>query len=256
VLVRFFVIAFALCWLITVPIALHVQGLVPAALLPPRAQWLIGVVPILAAAWVTYGSADRTAWLEDALRTRVPPLWYAVAAFLPWAMLGGALGVRMLLGKDLPHMGGDPATLAIFGVLWLVLAFCEEAGWRAYALPRMLSTRGFLGAATLLGTLWCVWHYPKLYASPYLHLDILSLKGVAQFSLQIIIANYVLCWLFVRTRSAIVTSVFHGSFNLVATVHPLAAIDPTLTLVMALIALSILVVDRESLSSARANAVP
>jgi len=251
-LVRFFVIAFALCWIITVPIALHAQGLIPTALLPPRAQWLIGVVPILAAAWVTRGSAeDRKVWLEDVLRTSVPPIWYAIAALLPWAMLGGALGVRMLLGKELPHMGGDPAMLATFGVLWLVLAFGEEAGWRAYALPRMLSVRGFLGAATLLGVLWCVWHYPKLYASPYLHLDILSLKGVAQFSLQIIIANYMLCWLFVRTRSAIVTSLCHGSFNLVATVHSLAAIDPTLTFVMALIALCIFLVDRDSVSKAR-----
>src|SRR5678815_2040507 len=247
-LVRFFVIAFALCWLITIPIALHVQGLIETALLPPRAQWLIGVVPIIAAAWVTRGSADRSTWLEDALRTSVSPMWYVIAALLPWAMLGGALGVRMLLGKELPHLGADPATLAIVGALWLALAFGEEAGWRAYALPRMLSVRGFLGAATLLGVLWCVWHYPKLYASPYLHLDALSLKGVAQFSLQIVIANYVLCWLFVRTRSAIVTSVFHGSFNLVATVHALAAIDPTLTFVMALIALSIFLVDRDSLS--------
>jgi membrane protease YdiL (CAAX protease family) len=252
-LIRFFLIAFALCWLITIPIALHVQGLIQVELLPSRAQWLIGVIPIIAAAWVTRGSADRSAWLADALRTNVPSMWYAIAALLPWAMLGGALGVRMLLGKELPHMGADPATLAIFGALWLVLAFGEEAGWRAYALPRMLSASGFLGAATLLGVLWCVWHYPKLYASPYLHLDALSLKGVAQFSLQIIVANYVLCWLFVRTRSAVVTSLFHGSFNLVATVHALAAIDPTLTLVMALTALAILVVDRDSVRSARVS---
>jgi membrane protease YdiL (CAAX protease family) len=183
------------------------------------------------------------------MQLRVPAVWYLVAALLPWAILAGALGVRTLLGKELPPLNAGPTT-AIFGLVWLVLAFGEEAGWRAFALPRMLRGRGFWIAATTLGVLWCVWHYPKLYASPYLHFDALSFKGVAQFSAQIIIANYLLCWLFLRTGSAVVTSVFHASFNLVATVHGLAAIDPTFTFVMALVTAAVLFADRGTLRTA------
>jgi len=250
-LVRFFVIAFALCWLITVPIALQVQGVTPR-LLPPPLQWLIGFVPLIAAAWVTRRSDERAAWLAAATRVRVAPMWYLIAALLPWLALAGAFGLRVILGKELPPLATDP-TIAVYGFVWLVLAWGEEAGWRAFALPRMIRGRGFWIAATTLGVLWCVWHYPKLYASPYLHFDAMSLKGIAQFSAQIVIANYLLCWLFLRTGSAVVTSVFHASFNLVATVHALAAIDPTLTIVMALLTAGVLVADRAALRNADAN---
>jgi membrane protease YdiL (CAAX protease family) len=250
-LVRFFVIAFALCWLITVPIALQVQGVTPQ-MLPPVLQWAIGFAPLIAAVWVTGGSDERTAWLAAATRLRVPAMWYVIAVLLPWIALAGAFGLRILLGKEPPHLAAN-ATTPFFGLVWLVLAWGEEAGWRAFALPRMIRGRGFWIAATTLGVLWCVWHYPKLYASPYLHFDAMSLKGIAQFSSQIVIANYLLCWLFLRTGSAVVTSVFHASFNLVATVHALAAIDPTLTIVMALVTAGVLVADRAALRNADAN---
>jgi len=55
------------------------------------------------------------------------------------------------------------------------------------------------------------------------------------------------------TGSAVVTSVFHASFNLVATVYALAAIDPTLTIVMALVTAAVLVADRAALRNADAN---
>ena len=40
---------------------------------------------------------------------------------------------------------------------------------------------------------------------------------------------------------------FHASFNLVATVHALAAIDPTLTIVMALVTAAVLGADRAAI---------
>ncbi len=46
-LTRFFVIAFALAWALTVTIALHVQDFIGTRILPPAAGWLIGIVPIV-----------------------------------------------------------------------------------------------------------------------------------------------------------------------------------------------------------------
>jgi membrane protease YdiL (CAAX protease family) len=242
-LTRFFLVAFGLCWLITIPIAMQVQGVSPMRLLPAPAQWLIGFAPLLAATWVTYGSDQREQWLAGALRVRVPARWYAFAALLPWAILAVALAGYALTGQPLPRVRFG-ASVAVFAAVWLILGYGEEVGWRAFALPQLLRIRSFWVGATILGVLWCVWHYPKLFASPYLHFDAKGLVLVVQFSVQILIANYLLCWLFVRTKSALVAALFHASWNLVASVYALAATDPLITLTLAIVTALVLYLDR------------
>ena len=243
---RFFLIAFGLCWLITIPIALEVQGVTAVQLLPSPAQWLIGFAPVIAAAWVTRRSEDQRAWLDRALRLRVDYRWYLLALLFPWLVLGGATAARSAVGLEAPRLTAAPG-LAVFGLVWLVLAWGEEAGWRAYALPRLLETHDFARAATILGVLWCVWHYPKLLASPYLRLDATGLSGIAHFSTQIVIANYFLCWLFLSTGSAVVAAGFHASWNLVSTVYSRAAIDPVITVLLAIATALVISRDRSML---------
>lgn len=250
---RFFAVAFALCWLITIPIALNVQGVVSLRLLPPPIQYLIGLAPIVAAWWVTRNSAERAPWLARTFRVRVSALWYVAAIALPWLILAMVMAFDSATGRALPKLWFSPQ-LGLFGLIWLVLAFGEEAGWRAFALPQMLKTRGFWPAATVLGAVWCVWHYPRLFSSPYLHFDAPGISALAQFSLQILVANYLICWFFVRTQSAIVTAVFHASVNTVATAYSFAAMDPVFTIAMAAITLAVVVIDRGALRSASAPA--
>lgn len=245
-LAQFFLIAFALAWLITVPIALQTQGFVAARVLPPPAQFLIGLAPLIAAWWVTRGTSERRPWLDRALRFRVSAPWYLVAIGLPWLVLGIALGFDSATGRSLPTLGFD-LQVAVVGVVWLILAFGEEAGWRALAFPEMMRARGFWAASTVLGAVWCIWHYPRLFASPYLHFDASGAAALAQFSLQILVANYLLCWLYLRTRSAIIPTLFHASMNVVATVHSLSALDPAITVALAAIALLVLAIDRKRL---------
>lgn len=245
---RFFLVAFALAWLISVPIALQAQGFVAARMFPPPAQFLIGLAPLIAAWWVTRRTSERKPWLDRALRFRVQAPWYVVAIGLPWLVLGIALGFDSATGRSLPTLGFD-LQVAVFGAAWLVLAFGEEAGWRALALPELMRTRGFWAASTVLGAVWCIWHYPRLFASPYLHFDASGAAALAQFSLQILVANYLICWLYLRTQSAIITALFHASMNVVATVHSLSALDPAITLALGAMALLVLLVDRRRLRS-------
>jgi membrane protease YdiL (CAAX protease family) len=244
---RFFALAFLLCWIITIPIALQTQNLISIRLLPPPVQWLIGIVPFIAAVLVARRTASWAAFKENLLRFRVGLVWYAAAIVLPWAILLISLGVQLSVSANLPSLSFEPS-IAVFALIWFVLAFGEEAGWRGFALPRMVESQGFWKASTVLGVLWCVWHYPKLFCSPFLHFDYQSFIILGLFSVQIIIANYLICWLFMKTRSVMITSLFHTSWNLVATVHMMAAIHITLTLTLAAVTAIVLYSDRASVA--------
>jgi len=137
-------------------------------------------------------------------------------------------------------VGGGVAVLPL-AAAWLILGWGEEAGWRAFALPRLVARYGVGRAVVLLGVVWCVWHYPKLFSSPYLHADATGFKMIGVFSLQIVIASAALAWLFLKTRSAPVTAVFHASWNTVSTVYSMAAVDPLLTTGLAVFTVGALV---------------
>ena len=239
----FWLLAFAIAWAITLPTALAQNGLIGASPVPYMAGILIGVAPIIAAAVAAAREGQgksywRSLWKLPNL------LWAAFALLLP---------VALLLAAQAAHpIRVSTEGLAPYALLWLVLAFGEEAGWRGFALPRLTERHGFWLGSLILGIVWCVWHYPKMLGSPYLGDlgDALPLIGL--FSLQIVIANFILCWLYYRSdRSVIATTLFHTSFNLVSTAYFAAATDVVITGLMAAIVVAIAVADRAYLARLR-----
>lgn len=110
-----------------------------------------------------------------------------------------------------------------------MLAFGEEVGWRAFALPQLIERFGLLKDHRFSGGLWCIWHYPKLFASPFLKLNGEAVLWVTLFPLKIFVANFLICWLFVKTRSVFVTTLFQASWSLMATAYLFGATDPFIT---------------------------
>lgn len=253
-LAPFWIWTFAIAWAITVPIAWQVQGKVPLGL-PVALGWLIGLVPGAVAIALSRREDGIAAFLRRALHLRAPWWAYAIALLLPFAMLLGPWCWSQVSGAPMPKLHVGPS-VAVFYLVWLLFAFGEEIGWRAYALPRMLG-RGFWKGATLLGLIWCVWHYPKLYNSPYLPGLIEGLPFVLKFSLQILLANYLICWLYLRGgRTAVIPALFHAGFNTVATVHPMAALDGSITAMVAIVVLVVAIVDRRGIAALRTGWAP
>lgn len=243
-LILYWAIAFGLAWAITVPLALAQLGVIETAPVPAGLGNLIGLAPAIAAFAVATMSGGLRRLISRSFRLRAPIGSYFVALGLPVAWVIGASVFRDLSGAE----GIDitiSTQLAVFAAIWLVLAFGEEIGWRAYALPIMTLRSGFWRAASALGVIWAVWHYPKLLSSPFVESLPQAAPLILQFTLQIVLANYVLCWLFLRSRlSAPVAAAFHASFNVVATAYPLAGVDLYLTACVAFCVLLILVFDR------------
>ena len=243
----YWTLAFAIAWALTVPPMLAQLGVTGGSPIPYGLTVLIGVAPLIAAAisaagegrgrayWRSLARLPRRMWIA-AFALAVPPLLLLIAQ-----AIHAALGNPIRVAFDMQ--------VAVMGLLWLALAFGEEAGWRGFALPRLAERLGFWSGSLILGLLWCVWHYPRLLGSPYLGSVSEAAPLIALFSLQIIISNFIICWLYFRSgRSVIAPTLFHASFNVISTAYFLAATDVVITGLLALIVVGIAVLDRRPMA--------
>lgn len=239
----FWFLSFSLAWALTLPPTLAQLGAIDSSPVPYGVAPLIGLAPIIAAA-IAAGLVGRGREYWRSLSNLPRPSWTALLAVLiPPGLLAISYAAHSAAGE--PIRIAIDGQVAVLGLLWLVLAFGEEAGWRGFALPRLVKKHGFWVASLILGVVWCVWHYPRLLGSPYLGTLSEALPLVGLFSLQILFSNVILCWLYFRSGQSVITAtLFHASFNVVATAYFLAATDLIITGLMAAVVVAIAVFDR------------
>jgi len=157
----FFLLTFALTWLLQIPGVLAQRGLLPgdpAHYLPLAGLGLFG--PLAAAVFLTWregGSAAVRALVAPLLRYRVHAGWYLAALVLPAGFLSLVLWLLNSAGRHGPTAYLPSGSALLFG---LVVSFVEEVGWRGYALPRLMERFGGFAASVVLGVAWYLWHLP------------------------------------------------------------------------------------------------
>jgi membrane protease YdiL (CAAX protease family) len=138
--------------------------------------------------------------------------WWVFALFLP---LGWQLGARVAWGLGHGGIGTiDPAGLLVFLAPGALMALTtgplgEEAGWRGYLLPRLLTRFSPWVASLLLGVAWAFWHYPL-----YVHSTFAALDSATGFVISVLAFTVLMTVLFHRTRGSLLLAVvFHWSVN-------------------------------------------
>jgi membrane protease YdiL (CAAX protease family) len=242
----FWLLAFGLAWAVTVPAALEQHGIVDIGM-PQGLTRLTGFAPLIAAIITALIKGQGRELWSRIKRVAVNPVFYLLAVGLPVLFLETTARLSADLGFDVPKIAQWSTEIAMLAGIWFVLAFGEEAGWRGYALPNLIKRHGFWPGATYLGLAWTVWHYPLMLSSPYLNINDLNTVAywLGLFSLQIFIANFIICWLMARSGSVLVVTIFHTAFNVVSTLHYTASVDLVITSLMALIVFAIALFDAE-----------
>lgn len=250
-LVSFFALALGLSWLAWVPYILSPHGLgvwnihfaeflgsaqfsgvLPGALLGP-----LGSAFLVTA--VADGRPGLRRWVGRLWRWRVGWYWYTLA-------LVGVPALIVLSG--LPFSGGNvqaPSALALGALVpgLIVQIFStglsEEPGWRDFALPRLQSRFGALGAAAVLGPLWALWHMP-LYLSDWGGWPTAPWTDPLVFIAFTITFNVIMIWVFNRTGQSLplVLLLHVGVNNTISTLW--ADMYPGITASTMLIGLAIL----------------
>lgn len=239
----YWLLAFGLAWAVTVPAALSAHGFIDMGI-PQGATRLTGFAPAIAALVAAAFTGQLGALWRRLSRLAVSPIFYILALGLPLLFLAAPFAWARLQGGEAPHLGLSRDLLQ-FAVLWFVLALGEEIGWRGFALPNLASRRGFWAGAAVLGLAWTVWHYPLLLANARIETLDQAAYWLGLFSLQIFLANFLISWLMLRSGAVLIPTLFHASFNVVATAYYAAAIDLRVTGAMAVIVVLIFLFDRQ-----------
>lgn len=148
---------------------------------------------------------------------RIPVRWYLLALALPFPITALRSTVEHLAGARGGAIQLQP--ISAVGLVIFVLVAGEEAGWRGFALPRLLPRYGPWAASGIVGAGWALWHLPLFYlpampqyGSPF-----------PAFVVYTISLSVLLTALALPTRSSVViATLFHGAVNTFGLVNPAA----------------------------------
>jgi membrane protease YdiL (CAAX protease family) len=209
--VVFFAFAYAIAWLMWLPLVLSRTGLGLIPFTIPIEYSIIGSYSPVAAALLTN-------WLfERNLRAfRLAPSWRRLLLGLITGPVLIALTFvivpSLLLTKgcfrawDWKVFSSYPVLMA--SNLTMAGPLGEEPGWRGYALPRLQAVLGPMTASLVVGCLWSAWHLPLFLITGW------TSSPMIVFALIFIGVSFLMTFGFnLSGSSVIVAIVMHSAFN-------------------------------------------
>ncbi len=259
----FFVLVFVISWAFWIPTALAAQGSirfpVPATVAGLVGAYSPSLIGILLTA-IYQGRKGLGALFRRLGLVRVGIGWYLFVLLWPAIHSLVVTGLAMLLGYAAPDFNNPPvlreypAPPEAFGAGFLPLlpmvfitqllgsSLGEELGWRGYALPRLQARGSSLWSSVILGTLWGLWHLPRLLP--------LQWSTFAWFMVSIIITTILYTWVFNNTRGSLWPVLLFHTSRAVTTLFVSATDVPWLSFLVeaGLVAVVVLVYGHARLS--------
>jgi hypothetical protein len=226
---QFFLCTFLFSWILWLPGLLITYNVVapaqPWIVISNILKWAGGTGPSVAAIILTKKQAGNTGIKE--LFGRVVKIklgyWYLPALLL----LPATIILAHVLNGLLFHAAFPESSLLtdfywipiLFLIFW-VMQFSEELGWRGYALDRLQQRWNAVFSSVLLGIIWAVWHIPMFYISGFGQYD--NQLPYGQFFITIVLISVLITWLQNNTKGSLVPAfTIHAMINLTAEVLPL-----------------------------------
>jgi uncharacterized protein len=217
-LITFFVLAYALSWIIESPLVFLPSSVTDTQDLVLRilASSVPSVLGIVLTAMVLGRGALRKL-LGRLLIWRVDPQWYLVMILGPVALAGGVVGLNTLLGGPALSLGMPLLGVAVFLAFSIFpgSALGEEIGWRGYALPRLQTRRSALSASLIIGVSWGLWHLPLWLAGWFQAEPFRTPPLYGAFVVSTIALSVILTWVYNSTGGSLLMVVLiHATANL------------------------------------------
>jgi CAAX protease family protein len=218
----YLVLAYAISWIVAVPLALQAQRITHTHL-PFTLHYLMAFGPALAARTTAsllhepLGGTQRKTKQSRLRRS----LWWIIGLGSPLPMFAVAQLAARAAGQNAPswHDLGRVNFLPELGFTawWLWFAtngLGEEPGWRGFLLPRLQQRHSPIVSTVLLTIGWAGWHVPAFFYLP--SYAAMGLSIVPGFFFGLFAGAIVLTWLYNRSGGSVLAAAFwHASFNFV-----------------------------------------
>lgn len=237
-LVIFFLLAYAITWMLWLPVAAASQCALPFSISQNVGQGMLilgGFGPSLAGlilVRLTGGRDGVRSLLRRLFIWKVNPLWYVGVLLSPFIVIAATERLHSALHDRVPDFANNPLifpcaqyntaqTLAKFNHLSLLIPLFvmvlliagplgEELGWRGFALPELQRRRSPLIASLILGVLWGVWHAPLFFVvgAPFFGAPLWL------FIIMMVALSILFTWVYNNTKgSLLLVLLFHAAID-------------------------------------------
>jgi len=159
-------------------------------------------------------------WSQEVGARRGIRIWIVVVVvFSACNVISGSLHQALVPDDFTWHFSWSMLALLPVAMFLDAGALLEENGWRGFALPALLRTRGPLVASLIVGLVWATWHFPVKYDA---FIDYGLWGGLAYlgaFTIKIVAMSVVITFFWARAGQATLLAIaMHGMSNDVARV--------------------------------------
>jgi len=226
---RFFAFTFLFSWLLWLPNVLITHGLIPenktAETIAEIGNWLAGIGPSLAAIWIILKYQGKSKFKELINRIfalRLGSWYWPLFLLLPIVLVLAHCLNSWFFNAPFPESGllNEPWWIPLLLLIFFILQFGEELGWRGFALDRLLARMNVLQASVVVGSIWAVWHLPMFISKGFgqyeYHMPFL------QFFLTLVLISVIITWMQINTGGSLFPAfLIHAQINLSGEVLPL-----------------------------------
>ncbi len=177
---------------------------------------------------------------------------------MPITLAVGAIGLAFsggdLATEDLWTYSGVGTSLGAVPTILIVFLFNglgEEAGWRGFAVPRLLRNRSLTATSLIVAAMWAPWHLPLFFMME--SFEAFTVPEIVGWVVGLTAGSFLLTWLYRGSGgSVLLVAIWHTTFNFLsatpAASGTVAAITSTAVMIAAA---TIVVADRRSRRAAR-----
>lgn len=202
-----YVVAWACCFAVLGPSMMRGE-VIPFAALALAAIPMF-LAPTLVGVAMT-ALADGKAGLKELSsrmrRWRFDARWYAPLVIFPVMIT-----VCLLLLSASISLDFTPYLFLPGIVIGFLAGYFEEIGWTGFALPRMCTRYGVLGAALLIGLLQTTWHVAADFMGGYGARGFYWLPHFILFMISMMAMRVLLVWVYANTGSVLAAQLMHAS---------------------------------------------
>ena len=215
----FFILTFAIAWLIWLPVGFFAPEYFLLVSIP--GAWAPTIASVYLT-WLTDGRDGVRQFTRRVIRWRVGIQWYFAVLFgiAVIALAAKVLHIWLFDGSpiavNLPAGIPEDGLLVALPIIFFVNIFfggplAEDIGWRGYALPKLREKMDAFSASLVIGAIWVIWHLPFFWIPEGNG----AVGGIPLlwFALLTTAWSVLFAWAYVNTESILMPVLFHAAVN-------------------------------------------